>query len=425
MMAHPELEAHSDEFRKDVIELAPGIYTAVGFAASNVHLLVGDDGLVIIDTTESTRAAANILAEFRKISALPVATIIYTHSHRDHISGATVFADGGEPEIIASHLFRSDLIDIDDTRPSPGRALQQRTVRQFGIGLSFPDERVNLGCGPGDRPLEGLGAGFLSATHVIRKERKRIDRCGFRMELVHAPGETPDHLVAWLPDQKILFCGDNFYKSFPNLYAIRGTPYRDFDSWADTLDGLLQFEAEILSPGHSRPVFGQDAVAEVLRDYRDAIRHIVIECVAGMNAGMGWDDLAHSVKLPPELAGKPHLREFYGKVSWAVRAFCVGRLGWFDGNPSNLNRVSPKDEANGIISLAGGPEAVLKTALSALENGEPQWAMELADRLIFANQLADDAVALKIRCLQSLASGEINATARNYYLSAARDLSAD
>ena len=425
MMAHPDLEKHSSEFRKDVVELAPGIFTAVGFAASNVHVLVGNDGLVIIDTTESTRAAANILAEIRKISALPVKTIIYTHSHRDHISGATVFADGGDPEIIASHLFRSDLIDVDETRPSPDRALQHRTVRQFGIGLSFPDERVNLGCGPGDRPLGGLGAGFLPVTHMISEKRAPIERCGFELELVHAPGETPDHLIVWLPKQKILFCGDNYYKSFPNLYAIRGTPYRDFDHWANTLDELLQFQAEILSPGHSRPVIGSESVAEVLADYRDAIRHIVSECVAGMNAGASWDELAHSVKLPSALAVKPHLREFYGKVSWAVRAFCVGRLGWFDGNPTNLNRLSPRDEARGIIDLAGGPRAVLQTATKAFDDGQPQWAMELADRLVLANELAGDAVALKIRCLQRLADDEINATARNYYLSVASDLSAE
>ena len=424
-MAHPDLEKHSGEFRKDVIELVPGIFTAVGFAASNVHVLVGNDGLVIIDTTESTRAAANILAEIRKISALPVKTIIYTHSHRDHISGASVFADGGNPEIIASHLFRSDLIDVDETRPHPERVLQQRTVRQFGIGLSFPDERINLGCGPGDRPLEGLGAGFLPATHIISEKRAPIERCGFQLELVHAPGETPDHLVVWLPEQKILFCGDNYYKSFPNLYAIRGTPYRDFDHWADTLDELLEFQAEVLSPGHSRPVIGRESVADVLTDYRDAIRHIVGECVTGMNAGASWDELAYSVELPSTLAAKPHLREFYGKVSWAVRAFCVGRLGWFDGNPTNLNRLSPNDEARGIIDLAGGPMAVLQAARTAFDDGQPQWAMELADRLVLANELAGDAVELKIRCLRRVADDEINATARNYYLSAAGDLSAE
>ena len=132
---------------------------------------------------------------------------------------------------------------------------------------------------------------------------------------------------------------------------------------------------------------------------------------------------AHAVTLPDNLARKPHLREFYGKVSWAGRAFCAGTLGWFDGNPTNLNRLSPKDEARGIITLAGGPQSVLQSATTAFDDGNPQWAMELADRLVFADQFAEDAIALKIDCLRHLADKEVNATARNYYLSIARDLS--
>ncbi len=422
MSAHPSLTAHSHEFRKDVVELAPNVYTAVGYAASNVHFLVGADSVVVIDTTETTKAAENIFAELRRITDLPVQTIIYTHSHRDHISGASVFAGDGNPEIIASHLFSSDLVNVDNSRPGPGKALMDRTRRQFGMGLSFPDERVNLGCGPGDRPMEGMGAGFLPPTLLIEDERMKLQRSGFDLELVHAPGETPDHLVVWLADQGILICGDNFYKSFPNLYAIRGTPYRDFDAWANTLDLLKGFEAEILAPGHSRPVRGKEAVEEVLSDYRDAIRHVIAETAAGINGGRSPDELAHTVTLPDQLASKPHLTEFYGKVAWAVRAYFSGTLGWFDGNPTNLNRMAPRDEADRIIRLAGGSDRVLKAAQDALADGDLQWSLELSDRLIVAGQAAEEARALKIEGLRRLADQEINATARNYYLVYAKEL---
>ena len=68
-MPHPDLVAHGSQTRKDIIRLAPGIWSAVGYAASNVHLIEGRDSATIIDTTESTRAAANILAEFRKLTS--------------------------------------------------------------------------------------------------------------------------------------------------------------------------------------------------------------------------------------------------------------------------------------------------------------------------------------------------------------------
>ena len=90
-MAHPDLLAHRAQFEKSITRLGDGIYTAVGYAASNVHMIEGDSSITIIDTSESTKAAENILAEFQKLSDKPIARIIYTHSHRDHISGATVF----------------------------------------------------------------------------------------------------------------------------------------------------------------------------------------------------------------------------------------------------------------------------------------------------------------------------------------------
>lgn len=422
MNPNPELVDHNKQFKKQVIELAPGVYGAIGFAASNVYMLVGDEGVIIIDTTETTKAAENIRAEFRKITDKPVHTIIYTHSHRDHISGATVFAEGGSPEVIASDNFESDLVNVDTKHPTPGKALMARTKRQFGMGLSFPDERVNIGLGPGDRPMEGMGAGFIAPTLSIEETRSSIMRCGLSLELVKAPGETPDHLVVWLADKKILFCGDNYYCSFPNLYAIRGTPYRDFNAWADTLDLLLEFNASVLAGGHTMPVIGTGKIKEVLTDYRDAINHVVAKTVEGMNQQLGPDELAHTVSLPPSLAEKPHLKEFYGKVSWAVRAYFAGTLGWFDGNPTNLARFSPAETAERTILLAGGADSLLGNIQSAAANEDHQWVLELSDHLIAADKKTNEAKTLKVASLRALADREINATGRNYYLLSAREI---
>jgi len=422
MNPHPELVAQNRQFEKQVIELAPDVYGAIGFAASNVYMLIGHDGLVIIDTTETTRAAENILAEFRKHTDKPVKTIIYTHSHRDHISGAAVFAQDGTPEVIASDNFESDLVNLDTRHPSPDKVLIARTKRQFGMGLSFPDERVNIGLGPGDRPMEGLGAGFIEPTLLVTEERTNLTRCGLSLELVKAPGETPDHLVVWLKKRRILFSGDNAYSSFPNLYAIRGTPYRDFNTWADTLNLLITFEAQVLAPGHTLPVVGDKVIREYLCDYRDAISSVVAQTVEGMNLELGPDELAHTVRLPENLANKPHLKEFYGKVSWAVRAYFAGTLGWFDGNPTNLSRLSPKDTAEKIIQLTGGTQTMLNAARQAVADNEFQWALELTDHLIVANREPDEAKSIKVTSLRALADLEINAASRNYYLLSAYEI---
>ena len=237
-----------------------------------------------------------------------------------------------------------------------------------------------------------------------------------------APGETPDHMVVWYPEKKILFSGDNFYRSFPNLYAIRGTAYREFDTWADTMDLLMAFNADVLGPGHTKAVFGADAIRQTLTDYRDAIRHVVSETRNGMDAGLTIDQLAHSVTLPPELADKPYLREYYGCVSYAVRAYFVGTMGWFDGNPTSLAPLAPVDEAARMIRLAGGVEAIWREIDAARGQGEYQWALQLLDRLIHADEDAGRACMTKAAVLRDHAVGQINCPTRHYYIQSAREL---
>ncbi|WP_420861238.1 alkyl sulfatase dimerization domain-containing protein [Algirhabdus cladophorae] len=419
---HSELKAHPEYFQREIVKLADNVYQAFGFAASNVYMIIGEGGLIIVDTSETTAAAANILAEFRKITDLPVKTIILTHSHRDHVSGASVFAEGGSPEIIASTRFSEDALFVASDHPQPVKAMQVRTKRQFGIGLSYPDEIVGIGVGPGDRPLKGMGAGALPPTRRVGDDGEDITLHGVHLQLVSAPGETPDHIVVWYPEKKVLISGDNFYRSFPNLYAIRGTAYRDFDAWADTMDLLMGFAPEILAPGHTKALFGAKEIASALTDYRDAIRHVVDETRNGMDAGLTIDELAHSVKLPAHLAEKPHLREYYGRVDFAVRAYFVGTMGWFDGNPTSLDPLSPKDEAMRIIDLAGGPEAVVSAVKAAQAKGDLQWALELVDRLIRADYDVPGAQMLKAEILRQRAVDQINCPTRHYYLQCAKEI---
>jgi len=419
---HAELKAHPDYFRNEIEPLANNVYMAFGFAASNVYMIIGDDGLIIIDTTETTAAAANILAEFRKISDLPVKTIILTHSHRDHVSGASVFAEDNKPEVITSNKGSEDPLIEETPHPRAKQAMLARTKRQFGIGLSYPDEIIGIGVGPGDRPLQGMGAGMMQPTRLIGEERTAVTLSGINLELVMAPGETPDHMVVWYPEKKILFSGDNFYRSFPNLYAIRGTAYREFDTWADTMDLLMAFNADVLGPGHTKAISGADAIRETLTDYRDAIRHVVSETRNGIDAGLTIDQLAHSVKLPPELADKPYLREYYGCVAYAVRAYFVGTMGWFDGNPTSLSPLSPKDEAERMIRLAGGAGSVWQEIEAARGSGEHQWALQLLDRMIHANEDADRARAAKAAVLRDHAVSQLNCPTRHYYIQSAKEL---
>lgn len=414
MMPNPALVAHNDQFRKSVIELAPGVWSAVGFAASNMHMIEGQSSVTIIDTTESTKAAENVLAEFRKRTDKPVGRIIYTHSHRDHISGASVFASEGGVPIMASAAFMSDLVAVDQDVIAPNKALGRRTQAQFGIGLS-PEERISLGCGPGDRPMQGLGAGYLDPTERIAADCD-IDLDGVAARLILAPGETADHMVVWLPDSRVLFSGDNWYHAFPNLYAIRGTPYRDFAAWADSLAMLASLAPDVLAPGHTMPVVGAERIQEVLGSTRAAILHVMQTTARGMDEGLPLDDIVAAMELPGELAEKPWLGEYYGKAAWSARAFAAGTLGWYDGNPTHLGTLSSRARAGHIAALAGGAEALFT---AARDTDDLQWRLELCDHLI---ALGEPAELLKAETMERLAEDEVNATARNTYLWEARRL---
>ncbi|MEM8856904.1 MAG: alkyl/aryl-sulfatase, partial [Chloroflexota bacterium] len=241
-----KLIAHSDEFRKEIIQITDNIWTSVGYSASNSAIIQGETGLILIDTHESTLAAEIVLAKYREIDQRPIHTIVLTHEHRDHISGAAVFAEGGSPEII-SRPFKDDVMGPSELK----EITRKRGERQFGIGLTT-DERINIGLGPSERPIRGLAEGILPSTKFITDERETYTIDGVKMEFIHAPGETPETMVVWLPEERVLFSADNYYKSFPNLYAIRGNRYRDVQLWIDSLQKMINLNAEIMVPGHTR-----------------------------------------------------------------------------------------------------------------------------------------------------------------------------
>src|SRR5262245_19312862 len=94
-----KLRAQSTEFGKEVIRVTDGVYVAVGYSASNVIVIQGDSGSIVVDTSTDPTAARSIRTAFGNLLGSPVNAIIYTHSHPDHTGGARVFAGDDRPEI--------------------------------------------------------------------------------------------------------------------------------------------------------------------------------------------------------------------------------------------------------------------------------------------------------------------------------------
>src|SRR5437899_403966 len=64
-----------------ILEITAGVYSATNYAFANCFFVVTNRSVVVIDTTESMAAAHAALGDFRKISALPISHLIYTHYH--------------------------------------------------------------------------------------------------------------------------------------------------------------------------------------------------------------------------------------------------------------------------------------------------------------------------------------------------------
>ena len=409
--ARARLFAHSAEFKRELVKVTEGVYVAVGFDASNSILIEGKNGVIIVDAMLNETSATAARTAFENITEKPVKAIIYTHHHLDHVGGVRVFAGDGKVDIYThAKSLRSNLL------PRVGPAW--RADRQFGEGLS-EEERPNNGIG--GQPVSGK-RGYMEPNRTFSGELFIFEEEGVRIELHYAPGETDGQIFVWLPDKRVLMPGDNFYKAFPNIYPIRGVPLRRADHWVSSLAKMIRLEPEYLVPSHTRPILGADKVKAALTAYHDGIKSILDQTIEGMNQGLTPDELAATVKLPPELADNPYLAEYYGAVPWSVRAIYTFYLGWFDGNASNLFPLPFRERAKRIAKLVGGEAALVQEARAALDGGEDQWAAELTDYVLGPNPNHREARQIKAEALRNMAERQINATARNYYLTTAKAL---
>ena len=413
-----DLVSHSEEFRREVIEVTEGVHVAVGFALANAILVEGENSNIIIDTTGTVETASEVKEIFDTINSNPVEAIIYTHNHADHTYGATVFAADSNPEIYA-HSSTAEYLSrvIGILRP----IISSRSNRMFGNAL--PKEQVeNNGIGPFlEIGRDGRKPGLLYPTKTFT-DKLKFEVGGIEVELFHAPGETNDQLFVWLPGKKDLFPGDNLYKTFPNLYTIRGTPYRDLAGWVNSIDMMRYLEPEFLVPSHTRPLEGKENINKLLTTYRDGIQFVHDQTVRLMNLGFGPDEIAEQLILPKHLGDSPYLKEFYGSPAWSAKNVFSGYLGWFDGNPSTLKPLPKKEEAENFIKLAGEWDDLFLIAEQSYIEGKFQWALQLTDYLLRVRPADEKTELLRRSCLIALGNKESNPNSRYYYLSSAAQL---
>ena len=419
---HPRLTEHSGIMEKQVYRVRDNVYLAYGYGLANSAMVIGDDGVIIIDVMEDYERGQEVLAEFRKITDKPIKAIVYSHNHIDHVGGVKAFAN---KEDIASGRIKliahSSLMDaVVNWSGMVGPILQRRSSYFAGVFLERgPEGWVNMGIGP--RIFAGR-ATFLP-PNLTFDERLELTVAGITMHVIYVPSETNDEIVVWFPDLQVLQTAEVLQgEAFPNLHTLRGTKYRDPVKWYKAVDVLRTFPAEYMVPSHGRPVYGYHNIQATLTHYRDAIQYVHDQSIRLINKGALPEDLAALITLPDHLAQHPWLGEFYGSVKNSVRQFYSGYIGWYQGDPWEVDRMPPLPRAQNYVRTMGGRDAVLAEAGNAIENKEYTWAAEILTYLLHIDAEDKPARLLKARALREWGYQQITSTWRNWALTAAKEL---
>ncbi len=412
---------HARTMAQGVYQVAEDFYLAVGYGQANMAMVVGSDGVLIIDSLETEGAARRALRDLRTVSDKPVKALIYTHSHPDHISGVRGVLDPadvaeGRVAIYAHERLRA----LTAGAPSLGLVPAARLAYTFGLGLERgPEGWAETGLGT---QLGTGSVGFLPPTNVFHGALD-IEVAGIRVRLQEAASESDDEIVLWFPDHGVLHVADVIQgETLPNMYPLRGA-VRDIGQWIAAVDLLRTYEAQALLFGHGRPLCGASDVRDLLLSYRDAMQYVVDQTVRMMARGLTPDELVEAVaELPPSLRSHSWLGEFYGTVKQTVRQIYANTFGWFTGDPTDIDPLPRRERAERYVAAMGGRDAVVAAAEEAFAGGDYQWVAEILTHVLRLDPAHPPARMLKAAALRQLGYRTSNPIWRNNYLMAAGEI---
>jgi uncharacterized sulfatase len=425
--ATKRLQERNKMFEPKVIKVADNVYTAIGYQVTANSMIVGKDGVIIVDPGQMPLTASRVRKAFEEITDKPVKAIIYTHSHGDHVNGAPAFYEEEKGIQVwarsnyGSEQARNVMTGLTGgVRTSNSQGFDLKPEQKLGVGVAIPPERRPTGSmmvdGNSPAPQTRSRPQQIEPTHTFSEDRKRIIVSGVTIDLVAAPGETADQLYVWLPDQKVIFAGDNFYQSWPNVYPLRGTARRSIRDWIASVDSMAKEDPVHLVGGHTTPMLGN--AKEVLINYRDAMKWVYDRTIEGAQKYMTPDELVEYAALPEKFAKLDYLGDYYGSVEGTIRDIYAQDLGWFDGDALSLHRESPLKQSQRIANLVGGVSVLMNKAREAMEAGDPLGAAQLAQHVIRLRPENKGAKRLMGEALAIIGERTFNAPMRNYTISA-------
>jgi alkyl sulfatase BDS1-like metallo-beta-lactamase superfamily hydrolase len=403
------------------------VYQIRGFDLSNMTIVEGDTGLVVIDPLLSAQTAKAGLDLYRQHRpARPVVAVIYSHSHADHFGGVRGVVDeadvrSGKVAVIAPAGFMEHAVAENVIA---GNAMSRRALYMYGATLPVSEKGlVDAGLG------KGVSVGnitLIAPTDLIDKKADRRVVDGVEMEFQLTPGtEAPSEMNIYFPQLRMLNIAENVTHNMHNLYTLRGAEIRDAISWSAYIEearDLFAAKSDVLIAQHHWPKWGSTNIDDMLRKQRDLYKYIHDQSVRLMNQGYTPREIAERVKLPASLDSEWSTRGYYGTLSHNAKAVYQKYLGWYDANPANLNPLPPVESARRHVEYMGGARAVIERARVDFNNGNFRWVSEVMNQVVFADPANEEARALAADAMEQLGYQSEAATWRNAYLTGAQEL---
>ena len=409
-----------------LFKVTDGIYQLRGFDIANMTLIEGSSGWIVVDPLTCRETSAAALAFARKhLGDKPVSAIIFTHSHGDHFGGILGVISPQEVAkrkipVIAPDGFMEEATSENGL---VGVGMVRRSSYQFGKDLERSAKgMVDTGLG---KAVAYGSAGILPPNRIIKQPKENMDIDGVRFVFYNVPyTEAPAEMTFLLPDKKT-YCGAEILcQTMHNLLPVRGAKARDSLRWANDLDQALEqtADAEVFFAQHNWPIWGRARIAEFITKHRDVYKYTHDQTVRLINAGYTPREIADMIKLPKSLETYLNSRGYYGDLRHNVKAVYQFYMGFYDGNPANLNPLPPEESARRYLELFGGADKAIAAAQTAFDKGDYRWTAELLNHVVFAEPGNKNAINLLARTYDQMGYMAEAATWRNSYLTAAAEL---
>ena len=431
---NPPDTVHPSLWRQARLNMAHGlfkvtdrVYQVRGHDLSVISFIEGDKGWIVIDpliSAECAKASIDLLQE--NVGPRPVTAVIYTHSHVDHFGGVKgVVSDeqvkSGDVKILAPEGFLEAAVNEN---LMAGSAMGRRAGYMYGSVLPRND-RGQVDAGLGKTTSSGTIT-LIEPTEYIAETGKKLKVDGVQMVFQVTPNtEAPAEMNFFFPGMNALCMAENCSHNLHNLLTLRGAQVRDARAWAHYLGEAIELfgdSSELVFTSHHWPVWGHSELVEYLSRQRDMYRYLHDQTVRLMNKGYTGIEIADMIELPPSLAREWYNRGYYGSVSHNVKAIYQKYMGWFDGNPANLDALPPVEAGAKYVEFMGGADELLAKAKESFEAGEYRWVAQVVNHLVFADPDNEKAKGLQADALEQLGYQAENATWRNFYLTGALEL---